>query len=190
MGCVQVEVEETISVAVNDPVAQPADLMKLQELLTNGAEGVKAGERVVTREVRGPCPRNEVAELPWEWFDLPGSAEKVIVQESHDLRCVASNEEVAMEAKGGDAREDFHSTYGGTAETAGDPMNHKILDACHMLEVFEGASPIERVPKWQPIGEYWDHAGVVAQDMLSGPRPPHEFPSMLNACIVLKPLLV
>ena len=72
-----------------------------------------------------------------------------------------------MKAKGRDAREDFHSTYGGATEAASDPTNHKILDTCHMLEVLEGASPVKHVPKRQPIGEYQDHACIVAQNTLS-----------------------
>ena len=158
-----------IGVSVNDPVARPADLVKFQELLINGAKSVKVGERVVAGKVGRSCPGDEVTESLWEWLDLPGSAEEVVVREGHDPCCVASNEEVAVETKGGNAREDFHSTYGGAAEAAGDPTNGKILDTRHMLEVFEGASPIEHIPKRQPIDKHWDHAGIVAQYTLSGP---------------------
>ena len=143
--------------------------MKFQKLLVDDAEGVKASERVVAGEVGGPCTGDEVAESSWEWLDLPSSAKEVVVGEGHDPRCVTSNEEVAAKAEGGDARKDFHSTYGGASEAASDPTNGKILDTRHMLEVLESASPVERVPKWQPIGKHRDHTGVVAQHTLSGP---------------------
>ena len=148
--------------AVNDPVAQPADFVEFQELLINGAESVKAGERVVAGKVGGSCLGDEVVELLWEWLDLPSSTEEMIVRESHDSGHIAGNEEVATKVKRGDARKNFHSTYGGATEAAGDPMNCKVLNAHHMLEIFEGASPVKRVPKRQPIGKYWDHAGIVA----------------------------
>ena len=64
-----------VGVAVNDPVAWLADLM---ELLTNGAKGVKAGERVVAGEVRRPCLRDKVLELPGEGFNLPGFTEEMM----------------------------------------------------------------------------------------------------------------
>ena len=159
-----------IGVSVNDPVAQLANFVKFQELLINGAESIEAGERVVAGKVGGPCPGDEVAESLWKWLDLPGSAEEMIVQESHDSGHVASNEEVATKAKRGDARKDFHGTYGGTAEAASDPTNREVLNARHMFEILEGASPVERVPKQQPIGKYRDHAGIPCP-LLLGSHP-------------------
>ena len=117
----------------------------------------------------GSCPGDEVAESPWEWLDLPRPSEEVVVREGHNPCGVASDEEVAAEPEGGDAGKDFHSTYRGASEAACDPSNGKVLDARHMLEIFESASPVERIPKRQPIGEYQDHAGVVAKHTLSRP---------------------
>ena len=136
--------------------------MKFQKLLVDSAESVEAGERVVTREMGGPCPGNKVTKSSREWLDLPSSMEEVVIRESHDARRVAGNEEVAAEAEGGDARKDFHSAYRGASETASDPTNGEILDTRHVLEVFESASPVERIPERQPIGEYRDHTGIVA----------------------------
>ena len=161
------KIKEVISVLVNHSVARLAGFMEFYELLTNSAKSVEASERIVAGEVGGSGPGDEVVELSGERFNLPGPAEKVFVRESHVSSSVASDEEVALETERGDAGKDFHDPYGRTVEAAGDPSNHEVLDACHVLEIFEGASPVEHVPKQQPIGKYGDHAGVVAHDTLS-----------------------
>ena len=160
-------IKEAVRISINHSVAWSTGLMKLYELLINSAEGVEASEGVVAGKVGGSGPRDKVAEPSREQFNLPGPAEEVIVQESHDPSCVASNKEVAPEPKGGDAREELHGSYGRTVETAGDPMDSEVLDMHHVLEIFEGASPVKRIPKQQPIGKYGDHTGIVAHDMLS-----------------------
>lgn len=162
------KVEEAVSVAVNNPVAWLTNLVEFDELLADSAEGIDVGEGVVTGEVGGPGPRDKVMEPSRKWFNLPSPVQQVVVWESHDPSRVARNEEIALELKRGDAREELHHSYGRAPETAGDPLDHKILNACHMPEILEGAFPVKRVPQWQPIGKYRDHAGIVAHDPLPG----------------------
>lgn len=168
-GGIEVKVKKMVGIEVNNPVAQSADFMKLNELLVDSAQGIDVGEGVVAGQMGGPGVGDEVVELTREWFNLPSPSQQVIFWEGHDLDHIAHNEQVASEPKRRDAGEELHCPNRSAPETAGYPLDCKVLDACHVFEVFEGSFTIKHVPQRQPIGEHRDHAGVVAHDLLSRP---------------------